>query len=102
MPAKRQSLTKPQHITQIPVSHRSSSRIRSAASSVSSIRSLNKRSVKFLKTDSNENSSDDDDASTEIEDMLSKNLILNIDELATPSYASKKSYRKYSGNYIII
>jgi len=96
VPAKRQSQ---QLITKIPTANRSPSRIRSAASSVSSIRSLNKRSVKFVQQDSNQSySNDEQDESTILEDIMSRNLILDIDDLEAnaTSFSKKKSKRRMS------
>ena len=88
VPAKRYS-----QVTKIPTANRPSSRIRSAASSVSSIRSLNKRSVKFVKTDQ---SYSNDDESTVVDDMFSRNLILDIEDLETNNNYKKKSFRRAS------
>jgi hypothetical protein len=102
IPAKRQQKQQQQQqqITKIPTS-----RIRSATSSVSSIRSLNRRSVKFVKTNKNQSFSsnhdeingdnDDDDESTIIDEVMS-NLILDIDDLEASTSNLYKTNKKKS------
>lgn len=102
IPAKRQQKQQQQQITKIPTS-----RIRSATSSVSSIRSLNRRSVKFVKTNKNQsfssnhdeinddNDDDDDDESTIIDEVMS-NLILDIDDLEASTSNLYKTNKKKS------
>lgn len=83
----------------------SGNRILSATSSVSSFGALPKRSpsrVKFVHASNIDSEEDNDEPSSVVEDLLSKNLVLSIDDLEAASVSNSPTKLKVTYLYYIL